>query len=125
MRAQLAHALRKTAQAMTKSRPQLNFGAFLYTPGTHSAGWRHPDAVPSTDMHFRSYVEMTRTAERGKIDTIFLQDTAAISGSGGLDGGTPYRPGNGRQVHLEPVSLIAALAAVTKRIGLISTATTT
>ncbi len=104
---------------------QLHFGAFLYTPGNHSAGWRHPDAVPSTDMHFPYYVEMARTAERGKLDTIFLQDTAAIGGSGGLDGSSPYRPSQGRQVHLEPVSLIAALAAVTTHIGLISTATTT
>jgi FMN-dependent oxidoreductase (nitrilotriacetate monooxygenase family) len=54
-----------------------------------------------------------------------LQDTAAIGGSGGLDGASPYRPSQGRQVHLEPVSLIAALAAVTTHIGLISTATTT
>jgi N-acetyl-S-(2-succino)cysteine monooxygenase len=107
------------------TRPQLHFGAFLYTPGTHSAGWRHPDAVLRTDMHFPYYVEMARTAERGKLDTIFLQDTAAIGGSGGLDGTSPYRPSAGRQVHLEPVSLIAALAAVTARIGLISTATTT
>ena len=65
---------------------KLHFGAFLYTPGSHSAGWRHPDAVPSTDMHFPYYLEMARTAERGRLDTIFLQDTAAIGGSGGLDG---------------------------------------
>jgi FMN-dependent oxidoreductase (nitrilotriacetate monooxygenase family) len=106
-------------------KPQLHFGAFLYTPGIHSAGWRHPKAVPQTDMHFPYYVEMARTAERGKLDTIFLQDTAAIGGSGGLDGGSPFRPSQGRQVHLEPVSLIAGLAAVTSHIGLISTATTT
>src|SRR3984957_17218397 len=105
--------------------PRLHFGAFLYTPGTHSPGWRHPEAVPRTDMHFPYYLEMARTAERGKSDTIFLQDTAAIGGSGGLDGASPYRPSQGRQVHLEPVSLIAALAAVTTHIGLISTATTT
>lgn len=110
---------------MTAPRRHLHFGAFLYTPGTHSAGWRHPDAVPQTDMHFPYYVEMARIAERGLLDTIFLQDTAAVSGSGALDGTSPYRPANGRQVHLEPVSLIAALAAVTSRIGLISTATTT
>ena len=86
---------------MTETKPQLHFGAFLYTPGTHSAGWRHPDAEPRTDMHFPYYVEMARTAERGKLDTIFLQDTAAIGGSGGLDGASPYRPSQGRQVHLE------------------------
>src|SRR4051812_14525066 len=35
---------------------QLKLGAFLYTPGSHSAGWRHPDAVPETDMSFTWYV---------------------------------------------------------------------
>src|SRR5258708_11427535 len=78
---------------MTSSR--LHFGAFLYTPGTHSAGWRHPDANPRTDMHFPYYAEMARTAERGKLDTIFLQDTAAIGGSGRLDLHSPYRPSQG------------------------------
>jgi N-acetyl-S-(2-succino)cysteine monooxygenase len=104
---------------------KLHFGAFLYTPGNHSAGWRHPDAVPQTDMHFPCYVEMVRTAERGKLDTIFFQDTAAVGGSGALDGTSPYRPSQGRQVWLEPATVIAALAAVTSRIGLIATATTT
>lgn len=107
------------------TRRKLHFGAFLYTPGNHSAGWRHPDAVPQTDMHFAHYVDMVRTAERGKLDTIFFQDTAAVGGSGGLDGTSPYRPSQGRQVWLEPATVIAALAAVTSRIGLIATATTT
>ena len=111
--------------SVSQRRPQLHFGAFLFTPGNHGAGWRHPEAVPSTDMDFAWYVRMARTAERGKLDTIFFQDTAAIAGSGGLDGTSPYRPSAGRQVQLEPVSLIAALAAVTTHIGLVSTATTT
>ena len=121
----ITHYRSGLAKGYLMTRPRLHFGAFLYTPGTHSAGWRHPDAVPSTDMSFPSYLAMARTAERGLLDTIFFQDTAAIGGSGGLDGGSPYRPSQGRQVHLEPVSVIAALAAVTTHIGLISTATTT
>ncbi|HVY17612.1 MAG TPA: LLM class flavin-dependent oxidoreductase [Rhodopila sp.] len=107
------------------SQRKLHFGAFLYTPGNHSAGWRHPDAVPRTDMQFHYYVEMTRTAERGRLDTIFFQDTAAVGGSGALDGTSAYRPTQGRQVWLEPATVIAALAAVTSHIGLIATATTT
>jgi len=41
---------------------------------------------------------------------VFFQDTAAIGGSAGLSGGSPYWPGQGRQVFLEPVSVLAALA---------------
>jgi FMN-dependent oxidoreductase (nitrilotriacetate monooxygenase family) len=56
---------------------------------------------------------------------MFFQDSAAVVGSGGLHGTQPYNVKNGRQAHIEPVSAIAALAAITSRIGLISTCTTT
>ena len=36
----------------------------------------------------------------------------------------PFRVKNGRQAHIEPVSAIAALGAITKHIGLVSTCTT-
>jgi len=115
----------KAAGGATGMRRQLKLGAFLYTPGSHSAGWRHPDAVPETDMSFAHYVRMARMAEAAKIDCVFFQDTAAVNGSANLDGAGAVRPKVGRQVYLEPVSLIAALAAVTENIGLVSTATTT
>ena len=104
---------------------QLHLAGFVYTPGSHSAGWRHPDAVPETDMSFAHYVEIARTAERGLLDCIFFQDTAALNGSAALDGGSPWRPQAGRQVFPEPATLIAALAPVTTHLGLIATATTT
>jgi len=109
---------------MSKPRT-LNLGAFFFTPGSHSAGWRHPDAVPETDMSFAHYVAMARTAERGLLDCIFFQDTAAVNGSAALDGGSPWRPAAGRQVFPEPATLIAALAPVTTHLGLVATATTT
>lgn len=107
------------------SAKKLKLGAFFFTPGSHSAGWRHPDAVPETDMSFAHYVAMARTAERGLMDCIFFQDTAAVNGSAALDGGSPWRPGAGRQVFPDPATLIAALAPMTSHIGLVATATTT
>ncbi len=59
------------------------------------------------------------------MDMLFFQDTSAIHGSAGLDGRAPARPDQGRQVHLEPVTLLAALAMVTTHLGLVATATTT
>ncbi len=103
----------------------MHLAAFLFTPGSHSAGWRHPDAVPETDMEFAHYVHIAQTAERGKLDTIFFQDTVAVNGSGSLDGRARARPSLARQAYLEPTSLLAALAVATKHIGLIATATTT
>ncbi|ATE60706.1 LLM class flavin-dependent oxidoreductase [Thauera sinica] len=100
---------------------QLKLGAFLFTPGNHAGGWRHPAAIPETDMDFALYAKLAQTAERGKLDAVFFQDTAAIADDTLADGG---RNGYARVSWLEPVTLIAALAAVTRDIGLISTATT-
>ena len=103
----------------------MKLGAFFLTPGSHSAGWRHRDAIPETDMSFAHYIAAAQVAERGKLDCIFFQDTAALNGSGDLDGTGPWRPRTGRQVYPEPATLIAALAPMTKHIGLVATATTT
>ncbi|MBK1659087.1 LLM class flavin-dependent oxidoreductase [Paracraurococcus ruber] len=107
------------------TQPRLKLAAFFFTPGSHSAGWRHPEAVPETDMSFAHYVSMAQTAERGLMDCIFFQDTAALNGSAALDGGSPWRTAAGRQVFPEPATLIAALAPVTTNLGLVATATTT
>src|SRR5580698_8946676 len=109
---------------MTTARRQLRFGAFFSVPGCHPTGWRHPDAICETDLDFRYLADMARMAERGKLDCMFFQDSVAIPGSTAVYGGKPFRAKNGRQVHIEPVSAIAALAAITSHIGLVSTCTT-
>ncbi|MGR3805737.1 LLM class flavin-dependent oxidoreductase [Marinibacterium profundimaris] len=98
---------------------QLKLGAF-FSSG-HPAGWRLPEAFPETDMSFPNYMHMAQTAERGKLDCIFFQDTVGVVG-GVKENATPTKC---RIVWPEPATLIAALAAVTKNIGLVSTATTT
>ncbi|OYW89751.1 MAG: nitrilotriacetate monooxygenase, partial [Pseudomonadales bacterium 32-61-5] len=85
----------------------MHLAAFLFTPGSHSAGWRHPDAVTECDMDFSEYVHIAQVAERGKMDTIFFQDTVAVNGSGALDGVSRYRLGQGRTAYLEPTTLLA------------------
>jgi FMN-dependent oxidoreductase (nitrilotriacetate monooxygenase family) len=108
---------------MTAKR-QLRFGAFFSVPGCHPTGWRHPDAICETDMDFRLLADMARMAERGKLDCMFFQDSVAIPGSTAVYGGRSFREKSGRQAHIEPVSAIAAIGAITQRIGLISTCTT-
>jgi FMN-dependent oxidoreductase (nitrilotriacetate monooxygenase family) len=97
---------------------QLKLGLFLFVPGNHLGGWRHPDAEPEGDMDFAHYLRQVQTAERGKFDTVFFQDTS----SGVWRNEDAQR---GRVVHLDPASLLPALAVATKHIGLIATATTT
>ncbi len=103
----------------------LHFGAFFSVPSCHPTGWRHPDAIPETDLDFRHLVAMAQTCERGKLDCMFFQDSVAVMGSNVTYGSPPFNPRNGRQAHIEPMTAIAGLAAVTSRIGLVSTCTTT
>src|SRR5258706_1163233 len=93
-------------------------------PSSHPTGWRHPDAVPETDLDFRLLADMARACERGRLDCMFFQDSVAIPGSVATYGGQPFRVRSGRQAHIEPVSVIAALAAITTHVGLVSTCTT-
>src|SRR3982074_203843 len=105
---------------MSKVRRQLRFGAFFSVPGCHPTGWRHPDAICETDLDFRYLADMARMAERGKLDCMFFQDSVAIPGSTAVYGGKVFREKNGRQAHIEPVSAIAELAALTSRNALVS-----
>ena len=104
---------------------QLHFGAFFSVPSCHPTGWRHPDAVCEADLDFRHLAAMAHTCERGKLDCMFFQDSVAVVGSGALYGGQPFNVRNGRQAHIEPMTAIAGLAAITSRVGLVSTCTTT
>lgn len=110
---------------MSNTRRQLKLGAFLSVPGNHLAGWRHPDAVPETDMDFAWYMRLAQMAERGLFDTIFFQDTVAVAGSDRLLAGDMTGTRLSRIVKLEPTATLAALAVGTSHIGLIATATTT
>lgn len=87
---------------------QMSLCAFLLRHGHHVAAWRHPQ----TDLvspPFAVYRELVQKAERAALDAVFFADSVALTG-------TPS---------LEPITLLSALAAVTERIGLIATATTT
>jgi FMN-dependent oxidoreductase (nitrilotriacetate monooxygenase family) len=99
---------------------------FWFPPGSHPGGWRMPDAVAGSESSFEVCLEVTRMAEAAKIDAIFFADAAAVQpvdliAKGDPKAGLVYRGAAG----LEPMSLLPALAAATKQIGLIATATTT
>jgi N-acetyl-S-(2-succino)cysteine monooxygenase len=106
---------------MNKANRKMHLGAFLPAPGHHIAAWRHPDAYPQGVLDFDYYRSLAQTAERGKFDMIFLSDGAGIR--------THYKDADelsrwGRMVHFEPLTLLSALAVVTKNIGLTATAST-
>ena len=94
---------------MSEKKRQLKLGAFLLHNGHHVAAWRHPDA-PTDQNPFKLYQHLAKTAEKACFDAVFFADSVALtSGVGGL----------------EPLTLLSAISAVTEKIGLIGTATTT
>jgi alkanesulfonate monooxygenase SsuD/methylene tetrahydromethanopterin reductase-like flavin-dependent oxidoreductase (luciferase family) len=105
---------------MAKRKGQLRLGAFFNPTGHHVASWRHPDAQADANVNFKHYVEVTQTAERGKFDMVFLADNLAMREASmeALSRSAQYIS------NLEPMTLIAALSAVTSRVGLVCTATT-
>jgi FMN-dependent oxidoreductase (nitrilotriacetate monooxygenase family) len=100
---------------MTQRQGQLHLNAFLMSVGHHEAAWRLPESDPFANTTLEHWQELARIAERGKLDSLFLADSPVLWNSIGR------RPAG----TLEPTVLLAALASVTKHIGLIATASTT
>ncbi|MDF2114139.1 LLM class flavin-dependent oxidoreductase [Roseiarcaceae bacterium H3SJ34-1] len=102
-------------------RKQLRLGAFFHPTGNHVAAWLHPDSQIDAGMNFEHYADLARTAERAKFDLIFLADSPATR-DGNLNALSRWPQ---YMALFEPTTLLSGLAAVTKHIGLVATATTT
>lgn len=94
----------------------MNLNVFLSTAGYHSGSWRRPGSRSDELLTIDVAADMTRVAERAKIDAVFIADSL------GVDSTVRKAP---RQTELEPVTMLAALAMATERIGLIGTISTT
>ena len=95
---------------------QMNLGAFLMATGHHVAAWRHPE-VPADPLDFATYKRTAQIAEAACFDALFVADSVAAPSD-------PLASHSARSVYFEPLTLLSALSAVTERIGLIATATT-
>ncbi|WP_180107651.1 LLM class flavin-dependent oxidoreductase [Acinetobacter sp. YH12085] len=104
------------------SKRQIKLGAFIPTTSQHVAGWRHPESRPQDHLNIDYAIELAKTAERGLFDAYFLADGLSVRWSSAIEG----EKGLGdKGVGFEPVTLFAALSAVTQNIGFIATASTT
>lgn len=99
---------------------QIHLSAFLKPAGEHLAGWRHPGSPADAGVNFRFIADLVRRLEAAKFDAVFLPDLLGV-------------PGDDPRVNprvavfndgLEPTTTLAALAALTSRIGLVATAST-
>ncbi|OXI15690.1 LLM class flavin-dependent oxidoreductase [Burkholderia sp. AU15512] len=106
---------------MTTRTGHLHLGAFLYPTGHHIAAWRHPGSQADAGVDFRHYVRLAQAAEAAKFDLVFLADGV---GTRGDDVEFLSRTAHSYIAQFEPLTLLSALAAVTERIGLVGTAST-
>jgi len=99
----------------------MKLGLFLNSFGHHIAAWRDADVDASLPLDLAYWADIARRAEAAKLDFVFKADIAAPSG--------PFSAERVRRTtgarHTEPLTLVAALSAVTRRIGLIATMSTT
>jgi N-acetyl-S-(2-succino)cysteine monooxygenase len=107
---------------MSRPTRRLRLGAFLRGAGHHLAAWRHPDAVADGGMQFDHYRHLAEIAERACFDLVFLADSNVVRNST-QPAEVLHRTGH--LVHLEPLTLLSALAVTTRHIGLVATVSTT
>ena len=104
---------------MTKAR-RMKLGASIYPVGYHVAGWRYPGAQVDGGINLQHHVELAQTAERGKFDFVFLADAAVI-----WDENLEAVARTAWSTRFEPITLLSALAMVTRKVGLVATVSTT
>src|SRR3954462_1304466 len=106
---------RMKADGMT-NKGQMRLGAFFNPTGHHVASWRHPRAQADAGINFQHYVELARTAEWAKFDMGFLADNLCVR-----DASMEAISRSAKYIAiLEPITLLAALSAVTSHIGLVA-----
>jgi FMN-dependent oxidoreductase (nitrilotriacetate monooxygenase family) len=108
-------ARRRKVPLMPEPRRQLNLNLFIYPGGHHEAGWRYKPSDPKRVLSVGYYQDLARQAQAAKLDAVFFADSPALADD--IRYASRFR--------LEPITLLSAIAAVTNRIGLIATASTT
>jgi len=101
----------------------MHLGMSIRGLGYHPAAWRHPDVPADGTLRFEHYRRSALAAERGKCDLVFFADGIGIR-ERDVPRGSLARSGY-EIVEMEPMTLLGALAVVTERIGLVTTASTT
>jgi FMN-dependent oxidoreductase (nitrilotriacetate monooxygenase family) len=101
---------------------QIHLGLTIAGIGYHHAAWRHPDVPAAGAMRFEHYRNCAALAERGRFDFIFLADTASVRS---MDKPAFAREREAEQVRHEPLALLAAVSAITTKVGLIPTVSST
>src|ERR1700722_84436 len=98
-------------------RPFMILSAFFFNPqGDHRMSWRHPMAPTREIFDLTYYQKLAEAAEVARVDAMFVADHVAMWDT------YESNIAHYANARLEPITMLAALAAVTHHIGLIVTA---
>ena len=104
---------------MTSDR-KLRLGAFMRPVSIHTAAWRYPDGTPDANFNLNAITKYAKKLEQGKFDAFFMADHLAV-----LNMPIEALKRSATVTSFDPLTLLPALAMVTKHLGLIATASTT
>ncbi|MCD7109332.1 LLM class flavin-dependent oxidoreductase [Rhizobium sp. DKSPLA3] len=99
---------------------QMHLGAFMRPVSLHTGAWRYPGSAPDANFSFSHLKRFAQTLEAAKFDAFFMADHLAV-----LNMPVEALKRSHTVTSFEPFTLLSALAAVTERIGLVATASTT
>lgn len=102
---------------MTEAHRQL---ILLAMPSIHAGAWRYPGAQPGFQASFEHMKWFAQTLEQGCFDGLFLPDSLALRAAPLASLVRSHSVAT-----LDPLTLLPALAAATRHLGLIGTASTT
>lgn len=89
--------------------------------GGEFQSWRLSESDANSYTNIDTYVDMAKTAEKGKIHSLFIADTPSFGGAGG--GGNIAR--KSPAFPMEPMVMLSAVAYATQKIGIVATFSTT
>lgn len=98
---------------------QMHLFAMPMGSGAHVASWRHPLAAGNAPPSLAYFLELGRIAERGLFDAVFFADAQGYRQTPGKDASSRLS-----MVTLDPVTMLGAVAAMTSRVGLVATLST-
>src|SRR5271163_3523041 len=103
-----------------KQSKQLRLGAFMRPVSIHTAAWRYPGGTPDANFNLQALISYAQTLERGKFDAFFMADHLAV-----LNMPMEALKRSATVTSFDPLTLLPALAMMTRHLGLIATASST
>ena len=107
-------------QKTVPAQRHMRLGAFMRPVSIHTAAWRYPGGTPDANFNLAALTRYAQKLEAGKFDAFFMADHLAV-----LNMPMEALKRSATVTSFDPLTLLPALAMMTKHLGLIATASTT